>query len=62
MTKGYFADVTHLKPFYYDPLYINPPNIAGKDTEESVVQAVTAHDFSDPMNKWMVQWFGVDQT
>ena len=50
-TKEYYADVTHLKPFYYDPLYITPRNIATKDTAENVVLAVSADDFSDPMNK-----------
>jgi len=56
------ADVTHLKPFYYDPLYITPLNIATKEADENVFQAVTAHDFGDPINKlWLVQWFGFDQ-
>ena len=45
-----------LRPTIYHPTEY----IARKDTDENVVQAVTAHD---PMNKlWLVQWFGFDQT
>jgi len=57
--KEYFAEVTHLKQFHYDPLYITQLNIVAKDTDKTVVQAIPAYDFSDPMNKL---WFGVDQT
>ena len=35
-TKEYFADVMHLKPFYFDPNYVTPLNIATRDTDESV--------------------------
>jgi hypothetical protein len=34
-TREYFADITHLKPFYYDPDFITPLNIAARDSEES---------------------------
>lgn len=61
--KKYFSDVTHLKPFYYDPLHFTPLNIAAKDTYTYIVQEVMAHDLCDPMKKlWLVQWFGVYQT
>ena len=56
-TKGYFADVTHLKPFF-DPDYVTPMNIATRDTDESVVLRVLDHDFSDTTDKrWLVEWF-----
>ena len=54
MTKEYFADITHLKPFFFDPPYITPLNIATRD--ESVVLQILEHDFSDMENKlWLVQ-------
>ena len=30
-------DVTHIRPFYYDPAYVTPLTIAVKDTDETVV-------------------------
>jgi hypothetical protein len=58
-TKEYPADVMHLKPFYFDPQYITPLNIATKDTDETIVEQVIAHNFEDPYNKtWLVRWFG----
>jgi hypothetical protein len=60
-TKEYFADVTHLKPFYFDPDYVTPLNIATRDTDESVVLRILDHDFSDTTDKrWLVEWFGAD--
>ena len=35
--KEYGVDVTHIPPFYYDPAYVTPLNIAVKDTDETVV-------------------------
>ena len=56
-TREYFADITHLKPFYYDPDFVTPLNIAVRDSEESVVSEIVEHDFSDPTNKlWLVKW------
>ena len=60
-SKEYFTDITHLKPFYFDPQYVTPLNIATRDTDESVVLQILEHDFSDTENKlWTVQWYGED--
>jgi len=29
--KEYVVDVTHIRPFYYDPAYVTPLNIVVKD-------------------------------
>jgi hypothetical protein len=56
-TKEYHADVTHLRPFYFDPNFVTPLNIAAKDADEHIVKKILAHDFSDPANKlWRVLW------
>jgi len=50
-----------LKPFYFDPNYVTPINIATRDTDKSVVSQILEHDFIDTDNKlWLVQWFGDD--
>ena len=55
--KEYVVDVTHIRPFYYDPTYVTPLNIAVKDTDETVVDMIVKHDFSDPKDKkWSVRW------
>ena len=55
--KEYLADVTHLRPFFYDPRFTTPLNVAARDTKEYVVKRILRHDFSDPENKrWLVQW------
>ena len=55
--KEYFADVTHLRPFYYDPKFVTPINVAARDTNEYVVKRILKHDFTDPNNKlWLGQW------
>ena len=55
--KEYLADVTHLRPFFYDPKFTTPLNMAARDTKEYVVKSILRHDFSDPNNKrWLVQW------
>ena len=47
--KEHSADVTHLRPFYYE--------VAARDTNEHVVKRILKHDFTDPTNKlWLVQW------
>ena len=57
-TNEYFADVTHLKTFYFYPNYVTPLNIATRDTDKSVVLRILEHDFSDTMDKrWLVEWF-----
>ena len=59
--KGVLHHVTHLKPFYFDPNYVTPLNIATRDTDESVVIRILEHDFSNTMDKrWLVEWFGDD--
>ena len=60
-SKEFFADITHLKPIYFDPHYVTPLNIATRDMDESVVLQILEHDFSDTENKlWLVQWYGED--
>ena len=55
--REYFADITHLKPFYYNSESVIPLNIAARDSDESVVSEMLEHDFSDPENKlWQVKW------
>jgi len=55
-TKEYFADITHLKPFYFDPNFVKHLNIATRDTDECVVLQILEHNFSDTDNKlWLVQ-------
>ena len=41
------VDVTHKRPFYFDPNYVTPLNIAAKDTDEYDVEKILSHDFSD---------------
>ena len=37
--KEYVVDVTHICPFYFDPNYEMPLNLAVKDTDETMVDA-----------------------
>jgi hypothetical protein len=54
-TKEYYADVTHIKPFYFNPNYVTPINIATRDTDETVVEKILDHNFDDTNNKlWLV--------
>ena len=55
--KAYVVDVTHMRPFYFNPNYVTPLHVAVKDTDETVVDAILQHDFSDPTDKkWLVPW------
>ena len=46
-----------MKPFYYDPEFVTPLNIAARESDKSVVSEILEHDFSDPKNKlWLVKW------
>ena len=45
----YIADVTHLKPFYHDPTYVVPLNIAVKDTDEYVIDQIVGYN---PNSQW----------
>jgi hypothetical protein len=57
--KESVVDVTHLRPFYYDPAYVTPLNVAAKDTDEEVVEKILDHDFADGHDKkWLVKWSG----
>ena len=54
------ADVTHLKPFFYDPDFVTPLNVAVRDTDEFVVEAIVAHQLSRTKDVskslWQVRW------
>jgi hypothetical protein len=61
--KEYEADVCHLKPFYYDPHYVYPLNIALKGTGEFLVDHIVTHDFSNQTHPlWRVRWAGYDES
>ena len=54
--KEDMVDVTHIRPFYFDPNYVTPLNIAAKDTDEYVMEKFLPHDFSDYNDKrWLVK-------
>jgi hypothetical protein len=56
MTKNHIAQ---LKPFQFDPTYVTPLNVAVKDTEEFVVEAILAHQKQpDGTLRWLVRWDG----
>jgi hypothetical protein len=55
--KEHVVDATHIRPFYFDPNYVTPLNVAVKDTDETVVDVILQHDFSDPQDKkWLFCW------
>jgi hypothetical protein len=57
--KEYVVDVTHLRPFYYDPTYVTPLNVAVKDTDEDIVKQIIDHDFTVLSDKkFLVKWSG----
>ena len=47
--REYLADVTHLRPFFYDPKVTTPLNVAARDTKEYVVMRIFLHDFLIPI-------------
>jgi hypothetical protein len=54
------ADVTHLKPFYYDPAEVTPLSVALRDTAEQMVEGIVGHRI-DPTTRrsfWLVHWEG----
>jgi hypothetical protein len=58
------AHVQHLKPFYYDPKYVEPLNIAAKDNNEFIVGDIITHE-PDPTTGnilWRVRWHGYDES
>jgi len=55
--KEYVVDVTHIRPFYFDLNNVTLLNVAEKDNDETVVDAIQ-HDFSHPADKkWLVRCF-----
>ena len=55
--KEFVLDVTHIRLLYFDPAYVTPVEIAIKDTDETVVETIEQHDFSDPQDKkWFIGW------
>ena len=41
----------------FDPSTTTPLNIAVKDTDETMVDMIVTHDFSDPKDKkWLMRW------
>jgi len=46
----YKADVTHLKPFYYDPNEVIPLSVALRDTMEHLVEAILYHKVNETTN------------
>jgi hypothetical protein len=56
--KTYEVDATHIKPFYYDPAYVNPLHIAIRDTHEYVVEQIIDHKKVQDVMHWKVRWAG----
>jgi hypothetical protein len=57
------AHIQHLKPFYYDPSYVNPLIIAAKDNNEFIVDKIIDHAFDeDGIPFWRVHWSGYDES
>ena len=57
------AHLMHLKPFYYDPNFTTPLNIAAKDNNEFVVEAILDHGEDNNKNMlWKVRWNGYDES
>jgi hypothetical protein len=55
--KEYATHIEELKPFYYDPAYINPVTIAVRNEGEYVVGAIKNHGKDDNNNMlWLVHW------
>jgi hypothetical protein len=60
----YPAHIADLKPFYYDPKYVDPYTIALRSAEEFVVGAITDHA-EDPISHlmyWKVHWRDFDDS
>ena len=45
-----YVYVTPLLPFYFDPTYVIPFNIAIKDTDETVVEMIVQRLFVNPFS------------
>jgi hypothetical protein len=54
--KCYEVDVTHIKPFYFDPTYTTPLHVAVRDTDEYVVDHIVEHKLTDTGHLWRVRW------
>ena len=53
----YKANITYLKPFYYDPNRVIPLSVALRDTTEHLVEAILHHKINETTNgsMWTVQ-------
>jgi hypothetical protein len=57
------AHLMHLKPFYYDPDYVTPINIAAKDNNEFVIESILDHGEDEGNNMlWKIRWQGYDES
>jgi hypothetical protein len=55
--KEYSTHVAELKPFFYDPAYINPVTIAIRNEGEYVVDSIKEHARNDDNEMmWKVHW------
>ena len=61
--KDYKVHISRIKPFYYDELQTNPFDVAAKDLDEEVVEAIVDHT-EHPQKSQMefqVRWLGYDE-
>jgi transposase InsO family protein len=57
------AHIQQLKPFLYDPKYVNPLTIAAKDNNEFIVERIVDHGMDeDGIPFWRVHWKGYDDS
>jgi hypothetical protein len=54
--------VTQIKPFYYDPKYVQPLNIAAKDHNEFIVEDILDHMIEDDDIYLLIAWEGFDNS
>jgi transposase InsO family protein len=61
-TRTTDVDVTHIKPFYFDPTYTTPLHIAVRDTDEYVVDHIVDHKLTNDGHLWRVRWADYSET
>jgi hypothetical protein len=55
--------VTQLKPFYYDPKFVQPLNIAARDHNEYIVESILDHRINDDHSISLhIAWEGYDDS